>query len=312
MVWTLFILLILFLLAFDLVVLYKKDEGISNKRAARETAFWVIIALLFPLVIYWLYNTGQIENVDSLSATDAAIKYLSGYFIELSLSVDNLFVIAMIFRMYKIPISNQHRALFWGIIGAIVLRGLMIWLGVILIHKISWITYVFGAFLLYTAFHMLEKEDENPTTSPMSKRMSKLFNISTHLDGEKFFTRQNGVKMMTPLFAALVLIEFTDLLFAMDSIPAILAITTDPFIVFSSNMFAVLGLRAMYFFLANMLEKFHYLKYSVFAILLFVSIKLLTIHFVQFPEWFSLFYIGVALAIGILVSLEKMQIDKKP
>ncbi|MFT5386686.1 MAG: tellurite resistance protein TerC [Saprospiraceae bacterium] len=311
MIWILFIALILLLLGFDLIILHNKNQPLTNKRAAIETIFWICIALLFSLVIYWVFNTGKTENINDLSGSEAVVKYLSGYFIELSLSVDNLFVIAMIFKSYKIPVKYQHQTLFWGIIGAIVFRGLMIWLGVVLIHKISWITYIFGAFLLYTAFNMLEKEDENPSESSMSKKLSKLFKISKSLDGEKFFTIENGVKMITPLFAALIMIEFADLLFALDSIPAILAITTDSFVVFSSNMFAVLGLRAMYFFLANMLEKFRYLKYSVFSILTFVAIKLLTIHFVHFPEWFSLLYISISLALGVMVSLHKIQVDKK-
>ena len=310
MIWTLFIVLLLFLLGFDLMILHRKDQVLTNRRAAIETVFWISIALFFSFAIYWVFKTGQTENINNLTASEAVVKYLSGYFIELSLSVDNLFVIAMIFKSYKIPVKHQHRALFWGIMGAIIFRGLMIWLGVVLIQKISWITYVFGAFLLYTAFSMLEKEDEQPKESGLSKRLSKWFKISRNLDGEKFFTLENGVKVMTPLFAALILIELADLLFALDSIPAVLAITTDSFIVFSSNMFAVLGLRAMYFFLANMLEQFHYLKYSVFSILTFVSLKLLTIQFVHFPEWFSLLYIAISLALGVVVSLHKLKSNK--
>jgi tellurite resistance protein TerC len=220
--------------------------------------------------------------------------------------VDNLFVIAMIFTSHKIPIKYQHRVLFWGILGAIIFRGIFIAFGVILFDKISWMTYIFGAFLLYTAFKVLAHSDEaeEGENSKLNLFLEKHLNISKNLDGEKFFTIENGKRMATPLLATLILIEFTDLLFALDSIPAILAVTTDPFIVFSSNIFAVLGLRAFYFFLANMLEKFKYLKYSVFAILLFVSVKLLTHNFIDFPEWFSLIFIGLSLLIGVIVSLE--------
>ncbi|MFK7807758.1 MAG: TerC/Alx family metal homeostasis membrane protein [Saprospiraceae bacterium] len=306
MSWILFLTLVILLLSIDLLVLHKKGTTINNKKAAVETIFWISVALLFSGAVFWIYQNDKIANINALSPTDAAIKYITGYLIELSLSVDNLFVIAMVFASYKIPLAYQHRALFWGIIGAIVFRGLAIWGGAILIQKVSWMTYIFGAFLLFTAFKMLENTDEEESESKLTKKINQWFNISKELDGEKFFTLKNGKKVATPLFAALMVIELSDILFALDSIPAILAVTTDPFLVFSSNIFAILGLRSMYFFLANMLEKFHYLKYSVFAILLFVSIKLLSIHFVHFPEWFSLLFIGIALLMGVIVSLEKM------
>jgi tellurite resistance protein TerC len=310
MIWIIFLSVVFSLLAFDLLVLHKKGQVVSNRKATIESIFWVCIALSFSGIVYWLYREGHVQNDTSLSASDAAIKYITGYLIELSLSVDNLFVIAMIFTSYKIPLNYQHRTLFWGIVGAIVFRGLAIWGGVILIQKVSWMTYIFGGFLLYTAFKMLEhaadKDVEEPESEKkISQRVNKMLNISKQLDGEKFFTMVNGVRMATPLFAALIVIELSDVLFALDSIPAILAVTTDPFLVFSSNIFAILGLRSMYFFLANMLQKFHYLKYSVFAILLFVALKLLSAHYVHFPEWFSLVFIALALIMGIIVSLEK-------
>lgn len=306
-IWIGFLLLVLILLAFDMLVLNKKSEVPKPSTVAKESLFWLLIALSFSGVIYYLYLHELLPNRANISPTGAVIKYISGYLIELSLSVDNLFVIAVIFANYKIPMKYQHKVLFWGILGAIVFRGIFIGFGVALFNNLSWITYVFGAFLLYTAFNMLAHSDEEEhTNSVITRFVKKLFKISDNLDGDHFFTYKNGVKMATPLMGALILIELTDLLFAVDSIPAILAITTDPFIVFSSNIFAVLGLRSFYFFLANMLEKFKYLKYSVFAILLFVAIKLLTHKFVEFPEWFSLLYIGIAIAIGIFVSLEKM------
>ncbi|WP_420321393.1 TerC/Alx family metal homeostasis membrane protein [Flagellimonas sp.] len=302
--WVAFVVFILSLLVIDLVILNRKAVSLTHRKTAIETLIWITVAGLFSLVVHWIYSESLVSNPNNLHPTEAVLKYITGYLIELSLSVDNLFVMAMIFASFNIPVKNQHKILFYGILGAIIFRGLMIWAGVLLIHKLSWITYLFGTLLLYTAFRMLVKNEESgEQPSKFKNYLYKKFRVSKNHDGQKFFTIENGIKMVTPLFIALIMIELTDLLFAVDSIPAILAITTDPFIVFSSNMFAVLGLRSMYFFLANMLEQFKYLKYSVFAILVFVSLKLLTIHFYKFPEWFSLSFIGLSLLLGILVSL---------
>lgn len=306
MIWIYFTVFILTLLTIDLGVLHKKGQELNHRKAAIETIFWVSIALLFSLVVFWLYKSGHVDNPKNLRPGDAVVKYVTGYLIELSLSVDNLFVIAFIFTSFKIPTKYQHWVLFWGILGAIVFRASLIGVGVILINKISWMTYVFGLFLLFTAFRMLSHSDEEEgDQSQMSQRIRRWLKVSPNLNGSKFWIRENGKKLATPLLAALVMIEITDVMFALDSIPAILAVTTDPFIVYSSNMFAILGLRSLYFFLAHMLRKFHYLKYSVFAILVFVSIKLLASHHFEFPEWFSLTFIGVSLIMGIIVSLQK-------
>ena len=248
MIWYFFILLILFLFGIDMLVLHKKGSVNSHKKATLETCLWVTIALSFSFAIYWSYKIGFVNNINNLTPSGAVVKYITGYLIELSLSVDNLFVIAVIFTSYNIPVKYQHRALFWGIIGAIFFRGIMIGVGVSLIRSISWITYVFGALLLFTAFKILDKEEEEKSTSIMEEKIAKYFNYVPTLHGEQFFIFKDGVRYVTPLFAALVMIELTDLLFALDSIPAILAVTTDPFLVFSSNIFAVLGLRSMYFF----------------------------------------------------------------
>ncbi len=306
MVWICLIAVLLALLLIDLLILSKRSDKTNQKAIAIETTFWVSIALLFSLVVYYLYDNALVNNPNRLTASEATVKYISGYLIELSLSMDNLFVIAMIFTSFKIPIQSQHKALFWGILGALVFRGLMIWLGVVLINQISWITYIFGAFLLYTAFKMLVTDEESNDKKYITF-VRKYFKVTEELDGDKFWTVHNGVRMATPLFAALVMIEFTDLIFAVDSIPAVLAVTTDPFIVFTSNIFAILGLRAMYFFLANMLDQFVYLKYSVFAILLFVAVKLLTLSFIHIPEWVSLLFIGLCLAIGIFISIRHLK-----
>jgi tellurite resistance protein TerC len=258
-------------------------------------------------VIYWLYGNNYISNPDGLKPAAASIKYITGYLIELSLSVDNIFVIAIIFSSFKIPQKYQHRVLFWGIIGAIIFRGLMIYFGVLLINKFSWTTYLFGLFLIFTATKMLfSKEDEKfePKNSFIYKALRKIMPVTSHINGEHFFIKRRHITAATPLFVALIVIEVMDVIFALDSVPAILAITSDPFLVFSSNIFAILGLRSMYFFLANMLAKFSYLEYSLIAILSFVGFKMLSHDFVEIPEWVSLTFIALSLLLGIIVSLQ--------
>jgi tellurite resistance protein TerC len=306
--WIILISHVLVLLLIDFFVLHKKDEQPNSKKAVFESVFFVSNALVFGAVVYWFYSAGRIENINNLTAFDSLIKYITGYLIELSLSVDNLFVIAIIFATYKIPKQYQHKLLFLGILGAIVFRAILIGLGLVLVHKIHSITIVFGLFLLYTAFKMLKKEEVGE--SQEDSGIARFFNISNKLDGSKFVTYENGKRVFTALFGALITIEFTDLLFALDSIPAIFAVTTDPFIVFSSNIFAIMGLRSLYFFLANMLEKFTYLKYSVFSILIFVSVKLITSNWIEFSEWFSLLFIAVSLFFGIWISIIKINATK--
>ena len=296
------------ILALDLGVFNKTPHIISTKEASKWTAIWVSLSLAFSGVIYWLYGTDYIANPNGLTQTGAALKFVTGYLIELSLSVDNIFVIAIIFASFKIPQKYQHRVLFWGILGAIIFRGLMISFGVVLINKFSWTTYLFGAFLIFTAMKMLftnEEEDFEPKDSFIYKTLGKIMPITTETDKENFFIKTAKGKAATPLFVALIVIEVMDVLFAVDSVPAILAITSDPFLVFSSNIFAILGLRSMYFFLANMLEKFSYLEYSLIAILTFVGLKMLLHDFIEIPEWASLAFIALSLGVGILVSLQK-------
>jgi len=307
-VWICFLAAVMLFLALDLGVFNKTPHIISTKEASKWTAIWVTLSFLFSGVIHWLYSSGYVENPTGLKPAAAMVKYITGYLIELSLSVDNIFVIAIIFSSFKIPQKYQHRVLFWGIIGAIVFRGLMIYFGVLLINKFSWMTYLFGAFLIFTAAKMLfknEDEEFEPKKSWIYRLLGKIIPITHHTEKEHFFLEQNGKKYATPLFVALIVIECMDVIFAMDSVPAILAITSDPFLVFSSNIFAILGLRSMYFFLANMLEKFSYLEYSLIAILTFVGIKMLIHDYVHIPEWGSLAFIVVSLGIGILVSLQK-------
>ena len=265
--------------------------------------FFIGNALLFSLFIYWVFQQNYLPNSSELSGGSAVLKYISGYLIELSLSVDNLFVIAVIFKSFKVPLKHQHKLLFLGILGAIVFRALLIGVGLVLLNKISGMTLVFGLFILFTAFKMLKSHPENEEHKP--NKILKLFRILNQFDEGRYTTKINGKFYFTALFGALLTIEFTDVLFALDSIPAIFAITTDPFIVYSSNIFAIMGLRSMYFFLANMLERFAYLKYSVFAILLFVGLKLILIEYFHLPEWISLVYIALSLIVGVVVSIVK-------
>ena len=308
-VWIIFIAAILFFLALDLGVFNKTPHIISSKEAGIWTGIWVTISFIFSGVVYWIYANGYVDNPTNLTPTLASMKFITGYLIELSLSVDNIFVIAVIFASFKIPQKYQHRVLFWGILGAIIFRGLMIYFGVLLINKFSWMVYVFGVFLIFTAAKMLfKKEDEeifNPKKSFVFKSLRKVMPITMHMEGEHFFVKKRNILFATPLFVALIVIELMDVLFAMDSVPAILAITSDGFLVFSSNIFAILGLRSMYFFLANMLEKFSYLEYSLIAILTFVGIKMLAHSYIELPEWASLGFIALSLLSGIAYSLYK-------
>lgn len=313
MVWTIFIAVVCLLLALDLGVFNRKAHEISYKEAAKWTTLWVTLSLLFSGVIYWLYQDNHISNPENYTPQDAFWKYIQGYLLELSLSVDNIFVIAVIFRSFSIPKMYQHRVLFWGIIGAIVFRALMILFGIWLINKVDWVTYIFGAFLIYTAYNMAfsgEESEFNPKESRVFKMVRNLIPVTQKIYGQKLFVKRMGILAATPLFLALIIIEFTDILFALDSIPAVLAITEDPFIVFSSNIMAILGLRSMYFFLANIIDKFSYLKYSLAVILVYVGIKMILHHYLkannlEIPEWLSLGVIVLSLTAGVLYSLYK-------
>ncbi len=304
-VWIIFIASILLFLSLDLGVFNKKAHVIQTKEAAIWTAIWVTIALLFSGVIWWLFSNELIPNPTDLKPEVAVLKYVTGYLIELSLSIDNIFVIAVIFRSFSIPAIYQHRVLFWGIIGAILFRALMIIFGVALINKFDWILYVFGAFLIFTAYKMLKSDESefNPKESFVFKKLRKVIPFTAYMNGEHFFIKKRGIRLATPLFMALIIIELTDILFALDSIPAILAITADPFIVFSSNILAIMGLRSMYFLISRMLNKFRFINYSLVAILAFVGVKMIISHHVEMPEWLSLVVISIALIGGILASL---------
>jgi len=307
LVWIIFISFILVFLALDLGIFNRKAHIISAKEALTWTSIWVCLSILFSGVIYYLYANNLIDNPTSITPKTALIKYITGYLIELSLSVDNIFVIAVIFNAFRIPRIFQHRVLFWGILGAIVFRALMILFGVMLIQRVSWMIYVFGAFLIFTAIKMLVSHDKeyDPSKSIINRMFRKVFPLTATVENEHFFVRHNHVLMATPLFLVLLIIEATDVLFALDSIPAILAITADPFLVFSSNIFAILGLRSMYFLLSDMIERFSYIRYSLVAILIYVGIKMILSHHVEIPEWLSLSVIAISLGLGVLFSLRR-------
>ncbi|MEZ4932289.1 MAG: TerC family protein [Saprospiraceae bacterium] len=313
-VWIAFILFVFAALAFDLGVLNKEAHVVSTREAFRWTSIWVSLSLLFSVFIYYGYENhwlGLGETIGhDVGGINAAITYLTGYIIEQSLSMDNIFVIAVILGYFRIPQKYQHRVLFWGILGALVFRGILIGAGAYLVEHFHFVLYIFGAILLWTAYKMIKDggEEIHPEENPVVLRLRKFLPVTKMMKGEQFFVRRFGkIVAMTPLFVALIVIETTDIMFAFDSIPAIFAITTDPFLVFTSNIFAILGLRSLYFVLASLLDKFAYLKYSLAAILAFVGLKMLLLEPLGFdlPVWASLVVIVVLLTVGILVSLKK-------
>jgi tellurite resistance protein TerC len=314
--WVGFIFLIFLLLALDLGVFHRKAHAIKAKEALLWTFFWIFLALLFDIFIYYAYqlNWLTIDNKAVFSGNDAALKYLTGYIIEKSLSLDNIFVIAMIFTYFRVPAFCQHRVLFWGIVGALILRGIMIFAGTALIQKFSWMIYVFGGFLIITAIKMLLSNDEqvDPGKNILIRIARKLYRVVPHYEGTKFFTKENGVRAMTPLFLVLLVIESSDVLFAIDSIPAIFAVTTDPYLIFTSNIFAILGLRSLYFALAAMMDKFRYLKISIVVVLIYVGTKMVLSHTFQIPTLISLAIIMGILSVGMVSSaiINKKEIKK--
>jgi tellurite resistance protein TerC len=292
-IWGAFVALVAALLIADLLLVHRSAHVISFKEAAIESAIWIAIGLSFTFVVLG-WHGGQ-----------AAGEYLSGYLIEKSLSVDNVFVWAVIFSFFGVPREYQFRVLFWGIFGALVLRAIFIFAGVALIEQFEWILYVFGAFLLYTAVKIARHQEAevHPENNLALKLVRKVVPSINEYDGQKLFTRRSGRRLATPLFAVLILIETTDVVFAVDSIPAILAVSREQFIVFSSNAFAILGLRALYFLLAGAAGRFRYLNVGLGIILAFVGIKMLITEWYHFPTWASLAVITVVLTVTIVASL---------
>lgn len=311
-----FVALICLLLSLDLGVFHRQAHIVGMKEAVTWTIVWVVAALVFNVWVYFAYeghwlgigrDVTQLDgSVRAVQGAEAAKLYLTGYLVEKSLAMDNVFVIAMIFSYFAVPAVYQHRVLFWGIVGALVMRGAMIAVGAALIQQFSWIVYVFGGFLILTAFKMalIKSEGIRPDKNPVVRLVRRLYPVSREYHGQKFFVRINGTRTATPLFLALVMVEFTDLIFAVDSIPAIFAITADPFLVFTSNIFAILGLRALYFCLANLMHRFQYLKPALIAILFFVGVKMMLVHSpYKIDNTLSLAVVVMILVTGVAASL---------
>jgi tellurite resistance protein TerC len=315
--WVGFLLLIMLLLALDLGVFHRKMHRIRSREAILWTFFWIFLALLFDVFIYYAYHHHWLGIGESLqhvqSGEEAALKYFTGYIIEKSLSLDNIFVIAMIFAYFHVPALYQHRVLYWGILGALVMRGVMIITGIALINKFSWMIYLLGILLIITAVKMLltRKETIEPDKNLLVQLARRIYPVTKGYEGSKFFSRVGNRRAITPLFLVLLIIESTDVLFAVDSIPAIFAITTDPYIVFTSNIFAILGLRALYFALASMIDKFRYLKLSLVFVLAYVGVKMLLSYSYKIPTLISLGIIIAMLSVGILASLVSSHREKK-
>lgn len=308
-VWSAFVLLILGLLAFDLGVVNRKAHIIRTREALCWTGFWVSLALLFNVFVYFAYEhhwlqLGLRDGVP-LGGKQAAIEFLTAYLVEESLSVDNVFVIALILSYFAVPAAYQHRVLFWGILGAIVMRGTLILAGAALLERFSWVSYLLGALLIVSALKLLfsKQESLDPESNPLVQLVRRFMPITTTYEGPHFFVRRGEKWVATPMFLVLVLIESTDLMFAVDSVPACLAVTRDPFIVFTSNVFAILGLRSMYFALAGMLDRLRYLKFSLVFVLGFVGVKMILAHHYKIPVVISLGIIATILATGVIASL---------
>jgi tellurite resistance protein TerC len=292
-IWVAFVAFVSALLLADVLLLHRTAHEIKVKEALIESAVWIAIGLSFTFVILG-WHGGQ-----------AAGEYLSGYLIEKSLSIDNVFVWAVILTYFGVPAMYRFRVLFWGVFGALVLRAIFIFAGVALIERFEWVLYIFGAFLLYTAVKIARHDEAevHPENNIALKIVSKIVPSTTEYDGQKLFTKKNGKRLATPLFTVLVMVEFTDVVFAVDSIPAILAVSREQFIVFSSNAFAILGLRSLYFVLSDMAGRFRYLNVGLGFILAFVGIKMLLLEVYHFPTFLSLGVIASILAVAIWASL---------
>lgn len=293
--WVGFLIFVIFMLALDLGVFHKKLHKVKIKEALTWSAVWIGLALIFNIGIYLF--------IDKIKA----VEFFTAYIVEKSLSIDNLFVFVMLFTYFKIDEKYQHEVLFWGILGALIMRAIFIFAGIALLEKFDWVIYIFGIFLLFTGFKMFVQKDHtpHPERNPLVKGFKKIFPVTETMHDGKFFVKINARTFATPLFVVLLVVEFTDLIFAVDSIPAVLAISQDSFIVFTSNVFAILGLRALYFALAGIMQYFYYLKYGLSVILVFIGAKMILNgiyeHFID--NMLSLFVILGVLAVSIFISL---------
>ena len=291
--WIIFAVAIFGLLSLDLFVFHREAKPVRMREAATWVAVWVTLGLSFG---GWIFLT---------RGSTSGAEYLAGYLIEYSLSMDNVFVFAVLFAYFAVPPAYQHRLLFWGVLGAIVFRAIFILAGTALLASFHFVIYVFGALLLFTAWRMVTAGTDNvdPSANPVLRAMRRVIPVTNEYEGQKFFTRRNGKLWATPLFAALVVVETSDIMFAIDSVPAILAITTDTFIVFTSNAFAIMGLRSLYFLLAGLIDRFEYLKYGLAALLAFAGLKMLLSDLIHIDVWVSLGIIVAILLMSVIISL---------
>jgi tellurite resistance protein TerC len=291
--WVGFNLFILAMLALDLGVFHRKSHEVSMREATVWSLVWVTLALIFNAGIWYF------------KGSEPALQFFTGYLIEKSLSVDNIFVFALLFGYFSVPAAYQHRVLFWGILGALVMRAAFIFAGAALLAKFHWVIYIFGAFLILTGLKMaiFRNSEMHPENNPVLKLVRRLVPVTGDYVKDRLFVKQAGRWMATPLFLVLVLIETTDLVFAVDSIPAIFAVTRDPFLVYTSNVFAILGLRSLYFLLAGVMGKFHYLKLGLSAVLVFVGVKMTLVELYKIPSLVSLSVIALILTVSVVASL---------
>lgn len=309
-IWVGFVTLVLLLMLLDLGVFNRKAHAPTAREALFSTAVWISLALLFNVFVYYAYEYKWLglglDPHEPMDGRTAALKYLTGYLLEEALSVDNLFVMALVFAQFRVPKMYQHRILFWGILGVLVFRGLLIGAGLALVHYFTWLFYFFGALLLWSAYKMWRNSDADEAVGDhgIVRFVRRFYPVSRRYDGGRFFTIENGKRAATPMLVALLVVETTDIMFAFDSVPAVFSITTDPFLVFSSNIFAILGLRSMYFVLSNILDRFTYLKYSMIGILFFIGVKMLLLpQHIHIPELASLLAIAALLAGGVVASI---------
>ncbi|WP_224366554.1 TerC family protein [Hyalangium versicolor] len=300
LLWAGFIAFVLAMLALDLGVFHRQSHEVRFKEALVWSGVWVSLALLFNLGIWWHFGT------------EPGVQFLTGYLIEKSLSIDNIFVFVIVFSSLRIPAIYQHRVLFWGILSALVLRAIMIFAGVAMLQRFHWLIYVFGAFLIFTGVKLFlnRNKEEHPENSAAMRWARRVIPSTSQFHGHHFFTRDNGRWLATPLLMALLLVEVTDVIFALDSIPAIFAVTQDPFLVFTSNIFAILGLRSLFFLVAGMVEKFSYLKIGLSAVLVFVGAKMTLVDFVKVPAAVSLGVIALLIGGSVLASFLKARSDE--
>lgn len=309
--WVGFNLFVLLMLALDLGVFHRKAHAVSTKEALIWSVVWISLSLAFNAVIYFFWDK-MVPNSTYTNA-EAALSFLTGYLIEKSLSVDNIFVFILIFSFFAVPDAYQHRVLFWGILGALVMRGILIAVGAALLEQFHWIIYVFGAFLIYTGIRMARHQDEElrPQDNPVVKFFRRFMPVTEDFVDDKFFVRRAGVLFATPLFLILLIVESTDLVFAVDSIPAIFAVTRDPFLVYTSNVCAILGLRALYFLLAGVMDQFQYLKLGLSVVLTFIGVKMVIVDLYHIPVGASLGVVASVLIISVIASLWKTKADAR-